>query len=312
MPINKVKGRYQFEFKRTIGDELVRCRKTLPRGWTRAQADAYDVQESAAIYARATGVSKPVSLIDHAVGAYEAERAPTLKHGAGAVREIMAMQDWWAGQPISALPDVCAEYAADQHGALAPATIKNRIAYLRAACRYAWKRHNMGEGDPGARVEVPTVRNERKVTVTRAQMVALCRACRHRGVRALIRVLYYSAMRVSEAQRAIRAGDAYILYDTKNGDSRSVPIHPKARVASTVPMPRRSEIDYYWPLAREACGLAGVRLHDIRHTAVSAMVNAGVQTAVAGAVAGHRSAQSMKRYTHLADETLAAALGRIK
>ena len=208
------------------------------------------------------------------------------------------------------LAAVCAEYAQDQHGALAPATIANRIAYLRAACRWAWKRHGWGEADPGARVVVPTVRNARDITITGEQMVGLARACRHRGVRALIRVLYWTGMRVSEAQRAERAGDVFVLRDTKNGAPRIVPIMPMAMAASRVPMPRRSEIDYWWPLARAACGLEHVHLHDIRHTVASEMVARGEDLHAVGAVLGHKSAQTTKRYAHYAVGRLAEALKR--
>ena len=110
--------------------------------------------------------------IDHAVARYRAERLPGLKAGDNTSRELEATRDWWAGRHIDELAAVCAEYAADQAGALAPATIAHRIAYLRAACRYGWRRHNMGDSDPGARVISPPVRNARDVTITRAQILS--------------------------------------------------------------------------------------------------------------------------------------------
>ncbi len=309
---DKDTGRFVFEFSRRINGERFRRRRVLPAGWTQAQADAFDRKESAALYALATGVARPRWNIDQALARYRAERIPELKHGAAQERELEATREWWEGRPVDELAAVCAEYAADQHGALAPATIKNRIAYLRAACRWAWKRHGMGEGDPGARVVAPTVRNARDVTVTRAQMVALARACQHRGVRALIRVLYWTGMRVSEAQRAQRAPGAFILLDTKNGSPRIVPLLPIISTASRVPMPERSVIDYWWPLAREACGLQHVRLHDLRHSAASAMVNAGIDLGTVGAVLGHKSTATTKRYAHHGTARLAEALQSIR
>jgi integrase len=308
---DRATGRWLFDFDRYIEGDRVRRRKLLPAGWTRAQADAFDRQEGAALYALATGVAKPRHYIDEAVARYLRERVPDLKAGDGAARELEQMRDWWTGRPLEQLPDVCREYAADQVGALKPATVRNRIAYLRAACRWAWKRGGMGDSDPGARVVVPSVNNARQVTVTRGQMVALAACPCERGTRALIRVLFYSGLRVSEAQRAHRVGGHYVLGDTKNGTPRIVPIHGKALAASRVPMPERGTIDYYWPLAREACGLEHVTLHDLRHTAASAMVNAGVDLATVGRVLGHKSAASTRRYTHWATETLAAAVGKI-
>lgn len=163
MPIyrHKPSGCWMFEFSRRIDGQRIRKRQLLPAGWTRAQADAYERAQSASLYAVASGISKPRHTIDEAVSRYTKERLPCLKHGANVERELDGMRDWWSDRNIEELPKVCAEYTEDQTGALAPATIKNRIAYLRAACRYAWKRHNMAESNPGARVQSPTVRNVR-------------------------------------------------------------------------------------------------------------------------------------------------------
>ena len=54
-----------------------------------------------------------------------------------------------------------------------------------------------------------------------------------------------------------------------------------------------------------------LRLHDLRHTAASEMVAAGEDLAAVGAVLGHKSAQSTKRYTHYALPRLATAVGKI-
>lgn len=312
MPIyrDKATGRWRFDFDRYVGGGRVRRRQLLPAGWTRAQADAFDLKESAALYAIAQGIAKPRHTIDDAVTRYKRERLPDLKAGANTGRELDATTDWWTGRPLQDLAAVCAEYAADQHGALSPATISNRIAYLRAACRWAWKVHGLGDADPGQRVVHPTVRNARDVTVTRAQMIDLARACRHRGVRAVIRIAYWTGMRVGEILAAERAPGLFVLRDTKNGSPRLVPCLPIITSAARVPPPARSEIDYYWPEAREACGLAHVRLHDLRHTAASEMVAAGEDLGTVGAVLGHRSMQTTKRYAHYGVPRLVAALKR--
>lgn len=309
---DKKTGRFVFEFDHWIERERVRKRRLLPAGWTRAQAEAYDRKESAALWAIATGIAKPRRTIDEAVTCYARERLPGLKHGKNTARELECFREWWTGRAIEDLPSVCAQYAGDQHGALSPATIKNRISYLRAACRWAWKRHGMAETDPGARVVAPTVKNARDTTIDRAQMVRLARACPHRGVRALIRIAYWSGMRVSEIQRAKRVPGAFVLTDTKNGSPRIVPCLPIITSASRVPMPPRSQIDYWWPMTRKACGLEHVRLHDLRHSTATAMVNAGVDLGTVGAVLGHKSAASTKRYSHHSTDRLAQALATIK
>lgn len=308
---DKTTGQWRFEFSRRIKGKRFRRRHLLPPGWTRTEADAYDRKESAALYALATGIAKPRYTIDAAVACYARDRIPDLKHGANAMREIEATRDWWTGRPIEDLATVAAEYAADQLGALRPATVKNRIAYLRAACRWAWKRNGMGDADPGGRVVTPTVRNERTTTITRMQMLHLARACRHRGVRALIRILYYTGLRVGEACRAERRPGLFVLPDTKNGTPHFIPMDPRIRTAARVPMPKRSQIDYYWPLARAACGLEGVRLHDIRHTTASEIIAGGGDLGDVGAVLNHKSVASSKRYAHWLLERKAAALATV-
>lgn len=305
---DKRTGRWLFDFDHYVpGAGRVRKRRLLPAGWSRSQAEAYDRKEGAALWAIAAGIARPRAFIDQAVERYSKERAPGLKAGAGTLREIEQFRDWWTGRALEELPEVCAEYAADQHGAIAPATIRNRIAYLRAACRWAWKR-GLGDADPGARVTAPTVRNARDVTITRAQMVALARACRHRGVRAVIRIAYWTGMRVGEILTAQRLPGLLVLGDSKNGSPRIVPALPIITSACRVPPPRRSEIDYYWPLARAACGLEHVRLHDLRHTAASEMVTAGADLGAVGAVLGHKSGQTTKRYAHYGVHRLADTL----
>jgi integrase len=313
MPIYKDKptGRWRFDFDRYIDGARTRRRQLLPAGWTRDQAEAFDRKEGAALSAIAHGIAKPRHTIGDAVAVYLRDRAPKLKAGANCAREIEATRDWWQNRPLGALADVCAEYAADQDGALAPATIANRIAYLRAACRWAWRRAGMGEHDPGARVVTPEVNNARSLTIDRRQMVQLARACRHPGVRAVIRIAFYSGMRVGEILAARRVGAAFVLDDTKNGDARIVPMDPRVRTAAAIRPPRRSEIDYYWPLAREACGLGHIRLHDIRHSAATEMVNAGEDLATVGRVLGHRSATSTMRYAHHSTQRQAQAMGKI-
>lgn len=322
MPINVIRDgrgrqRLQFEFDRWVGGRRFRKRHLLPVGWTRTQADAYERKESAALYALATGVAKPRRTVDEAVSRYARERLPQLKHGPNVERELDTMRDWWSGRAIEDLPTIAAEYAEDQDGALAPATIKNRLAYLRAACRWGWKRHQLCDHDPGARVVMPTVRNAREVFIDRRQMLTLARACGHRAARAMIRLAWYSGMRLSEieAQRPDLAAGVAVLADTKNSSPRRVPLHPKAagcaRLLEREGMPTRYTFGYWFRKAREATGMPGLHAHDLRHSAASELIRVGVDLYTVGAVLGHKSAASTKRYAHLAVDQLAAAVGKM-
>jgi site-specific recombinase XerD len=72
-----------------------------------------------------------------------------------------------------------------------------------------------------------------------------------------------------------------------------------------------------WTVSKEVkaafrdCGLGHARLHDLRHSAASEMINNGIDLYTVGGVLGHKSAVSTARYAHLAQERLREAVGKI-
>jgi integrase len=67
-------------------------------------------------------------------------------------------------------------------------------------------------------------------------------------------------------------------------------------------------IKHSWQRAIRVAKLPGLRIHDLRHSAASFMVNSGVDLFAVGKVLGHASYQSTQRYAHLANDTLLAAV----
>jgi integrase len=71
----------------------------------------------------------------------------------------------------------------------------------------------------------------------------------------------------------------------------------------------------FWSKAVKAAGLAGFRIHDLRHTAVSLWIAAGTNPKIVAARAGHTSVSfTLDRYGHLfpeADEQLRRQLDRL-
>lgn len=308
--------RWRFHFDRFHAGKRHRASKLLPKGWDRSEADAFDQKESDRLYKVATGVTKPEPLIDDAVLLYLEERAPALKSFGNIQRELNACMEAYTGRPMSQLAQVAREYTKANITELAPATIRNRIAYLRSACRYAWKNHGLGEHDPAERLVTPPVDNQRHLYLVREEFIRICRMVPDLRDRAAIKVAFYSGMRADEVQRAVARRGNFDLGKTKNGLPRLVPIHP--RVAHIV---RNKKL---WPIKRTkwtiskkfkaaaiAAGFPDAVLHDLRHSTASEMINAGVDLYTVGGVLGHKSAVSTKRYAHLATATLAGALGAI-
>ena len=309
---DKARGLFVFEFDRVIQGQRVRARKRLPRAWNQAQADSFDRAETARLYAIAQGIGGEHHLIDDAVACYLRERVPALKHGPNTARELAATAWAWHGRPLSALPDVCKAIAVKWRDTLTPATIRNRIRYLSAACRYGWKHHRMGDTDPGARVVVPTVRNERQLYIDRRQMLMIAKACTNRKARMAIRIAFYSGMRLGEILRAVLIDGRWHLADTKNDEPRLVPIHPRVAVCARrfVAGPKIT-VQQCFRKAANSVGMTTLHFHDIRHSCASELINSGVDIFTVGAVLGHRDQRSTARYSHLQTQTLADAIGKI-
>jgi len=62
-----------------------------------------------------------------------------------------------------------------------------------------------------------------------------------------------------------------------------------------------------WWRVRERAALSDVRLHDLRHSFASFLVNQGVSLYVVQGLLGHTQARTTQRYAHLANDTLADA-----
>lgn len=309
--------RWRYEFDRVIAGKRQRASRLLPKGWNQAQADAFDRKESARVYAIASGIEKQVALIDAAVLLYLQDKKH-LKSFVSAEENLAAIAWAYAGKTLADLADVAQLVNETREGVregkiLSDATVHNRLALLKAACRWAWKRHGLCDHDPTARMQLPAVRNERHVYASRKQMLQLARAADRRDVRVLIRTAFYTGLRLGEILRVEVADGALHLADTKNGDRRSIPAHPRLSTClrylpiTTV----ESTLDAGWRRARKACGLEHIHFHDLRHSTASEMINAGVDLFTVGAVLGHKDPRSTKRYSHLLHETLAAAVGKI-
>lgn len=54
-----------------------------------------------------------------------------------------------------------------------------------------------------------------------------------------------------------------------------------------------------WKIVRKRAGLIDLRFHDLRHEAVSRLVDVGLGDQEVAAISGHKSLQMLKRYTHL-------------
>ena len=307
---------YRWEFDRVIEGRRHRLSKLLPRGWSQAEADAFDRKESARIYAVATGVVRRDCLIDEAVVLYISDKKH-LKSYKATMEHLAAIAWAYAGKPMSELHTVADavrdEPAEPGRNPRSPATIKNRLACLKAACRWAWKKHGLTDSDPTSRMQMPVVNNERHVYLGRGDMLRAARACTNWQAQVAIRVGFYTGMRLGELFRVRVEGNMLHLDDTKNGERRSIPAHPRIGTCLRfLPLtgPKHT-VQVAWMRARAKVGLEHAHFHDLRHSTASEMVNAGVDLFTVGVVLGHKDPRSTKRYSHHTAGALAGAVGKI-
>ena len=110
---------------------------------------------------------------------------------------------------------------------------------------------------------------------------------------------------------------------TKSGKARYVPLS-KAALDVLAQVPRFPGCPYVvpnpdtlkpfvsiyhsWNYARRQAGLTDVRLHDLRHSMASNLVNSGKSLYVVAKVLGHAQERTARRYAHLSNETLLDAV----
>jgi integrase len=66
-----------------------------------------------------------------------------------------------------------------------------------------------------------------------------------------------------------------------------------------------------WDRLVKRAGIANLRLHDLRHEAVSRFFELGLSTPEVALISGHRDTRMLMRYTHLRPEVVAEKLARL-
>ncbi len=327
MPIyfDKARARWRFEFDRIIGGRRSRITKLLPKGWSRAQAEAYDRSQGHRLYAVATGLEQPRLSLAGAVKLYLEHRCPDLKNGVKAAQDLAQLLPEIEAADLSEVSDLATRYEIAQRGKFAPATIRNRLAYLKAAVRYAYKKHNYGDRDYTDRMSMPTVRNERQVYARLPQLKALWKELKDPDARAIFRLAFYCGLRwraellPRTAADVRRNGDDVWLYlgKTKSGAERMKWVHPEARGDLRHLPFARGYAAYYTRFreARAAIGRTDLNPHDLRHSLASVIVSDGGTLTDVQEALHHESIQSSRRYAHLYPErmkTVLSGIGRKK
>jgi integrase len=215
---------------------------------------------------------------------------------------------------------------------LKPATVEKIRVVLGRSFELA-RQWNMpgSEVNPVRNVPRPRFSNARSRYLNASEAARLLRAADRSPqpqLKPIIQLLLMTGCRKSELLQARwehvdLERRSWLIPMSKSGKARHVPLSQVA-VDVLEALPRLPGCDLVVPnlasgeafrdikkawdtVRRDAC-LSDVRLHDLRHSAASFMINAGVDLYTVGRVLGHAQAASSQRYSHLSDATLLAAV----
>lgn len=227
-----------------------------------------------------------------------------------------------------------AQWLADKRAeGLAPATVVKIKAIFSRSFELGTRWGIPGcERNPVRGIQMKPLNNarERYLSADEAdRLLAAAKRSRNPLLAPVVGLLLLTGMRVSELlatrwEHVDLERRTLFVPISKTGRTRYVPIAssaldliadlPKASGATFLfPNPRDASkhlttIKHGWQTARDAANLPGLRIHDLRHSAASFMVNSGVDLFAVGKVLGHANVASSARYSHLAQDTLLAAV----
>ena len=215
-------------------------------------------------------------------------------------------------------------------GGLAPATCNRILAVFKTICSLAAMRGLLPAGQsPCAGVSPFKIHTQRERYLTQDEAQRLMRALEKsdRPEAFAIRLLLLTGGRKNEILKArwenVRPDQRLLTVPlSKSGRPRHILLSEEAiKVLRALPRspgnpwlfpghaPGKPLSDLYnfWNKLRRELGLADVRIHDLRHTFASFLVNAGHSLYEAQKMLGHGDPRTTMRYAHLGQASLLAA-----
>lgn len=248
--------------------------------------------------------------LDEEVSRQKAAHITTLK--------AHSMEQFLAGKPLAQIAHVAETLVQELRGQSAAATINRKLSILRRTASLAYKKWGWLKEPLHEKINKIPGEKARHTYLSAAQVRKLVRSLDTKIMADAVLCAVYTGLRQGElwslTKEHYRNG-VVSLPDTKNGQPRAVPVIPKIRgamqrwVEYDRPHPRTAYKDF--EKARVVLGIPGLRFHDLRHTCASLLAAEGVDLGTIGAILGHSSTQTTKRYAHLSMEAKKKALRKI-
>lgn len=238
-----------------------------------------------------------------------------------------ALMTSFAGRQVAALDRAAIHAYADRRREyVSDGTIKRELTLLSAAIGEYNRRHgtalpnharSLQLREPEGRVRwITREEADRLIAAASPEVADYITFSLYTGMRRG-EVLGLEWSRIDLARRTIRLESQH----TKSRRSRTIPLHNRAIAALASCRARHPEHhlvfggvkDFKGGFAgacRRAC-IRDFRPHDLRHTCASWLVMAGTPLYEVRDILGHASITQTERYSHLAQENLAVAIGRL-
>lgn len=232
-----------------------------------------------------------------------------------------------------------ARYRDDRLEIRKPGTVQRELALFSAVIEVGRREWGLNIANPIAMISKPTVKNERNRRLSAHEETLLMAefdkdtreangqlaagGVRNIWIKPLVLLALETAMRRSELlslswENIDLVKQVAFLPDTKNGDSRSVPLS-KAAVAVLQGLPRSIDgrvfattadaVKKAFSRAIERAGLVDFHFHDARHEATTRLGRKLPNIIELARVTGHRDVNSLKRYYNPTAEELALKIG---
>ena len=208
-----------------------------------------------------------------------------------------------------------------------PSTVKRDLVLLGHMFEVARKEWGIYVHNPVRDIKLPAdnrPRDRRLQVGEEDRLLEACRAARNPWLLPIVQLALETAMRQGELIRLrwehidLNRRTAH-LPDTKNGESRTVPLSTTAiRVLHALPRSLHGQVfpgvtteaikRAYIRAVRRA-GIENLRFHDLRHEATTRLFEKGLNIMEVASITGHKDLRMLRRYTHLKAEDLARKLG---
>jgi integrase len=284
-----------------------RLHRKCPPAYTWRQAK----QKESELLQRFDAASSGKVLIADAIQHWLKTEVAHHKARKGTEGNAYALAGWIEGRTLAEACAVAESYKRDNRGRLTGSTINRRLAVLRRVANLAYKRWGWLSEPIGQKIELLPENQAREKYLSRSELAALIRSIDQRAIRRAVLVAAFTGLRRGELAklRPINVqGDLIHLKTTKAGKPRTVPVVHHVQFALRR-LPFGVHADTLTHAVQRA--MPGVRFHDLRHTAASMLIQAGVDLYRVGTILGHSDIRTTRRYAHLAVDNLRSAVATL-